>query len=282
MRCRRRCSETSMGTRLITSKHNPLLRTMRLAASRARRAAAELVLAEGIRSVEEATAAGWVIEAGLVSTHFGNARREKQILEQWCRRGVGIYQAPDDIVRSISDVVTPQGIVALIRVPARSLSEFRVCSEALILCTWGIQDPGNLGTLIRTASAAGAAMVCTLTGTVSPRNPKAVRSSAGAFFRIPVIEDIVPEQFFGHCKAQAITVYLTSANRGIAYSQADLKGPCAIIVGNEGGGVPKGEWSTLPSLRIPMAPGVESLNVSAAGAVLMFEAHRQRAGVCRI
>ena len=182
---------------------------------------------------------------------------------------------------SVSDVVTPQGIVALVCVPVRSLSEFDVCRDALILCAWGIQDPGNLGTLIRTAAAAGAAMVCTLTGTVSPRNPKAIRSSAGAFFRIPVVEDIVPEQFFAHCKAQAVTVFLTSADRGIDYSQANLKVRCAIIVGNEGGGVPRGDWSSLPSLRIPMAPGVESLNVAAAGAVLMFEAHRQRAGMCR-
>jgi TrmH family RNA methyltransferase len=278
MRCMRPTSKRPMRIRLITSKHNPLLKRLRLAAARTRRAPPDLVIAEGMHAVEEATAAGCMIEVCLVSTRFGNAQSEKHILEEWSCRRIEIYQAPEPVVRSVSDVVTPQGVIALVRVPLRSLSEFKAFHKPLILCAWGVQDPGNLGTLIRTAAAAGAAMVCTLAGTVSPRNPKSIRSSAGAFFRIPVVEEATPEQFFMHCRTEAIVPYRTSPTHGIPYFEADFTHSCAVLLGNEGSGVPQGNGSSLPSLRIPMAPGVESLNVAAAGAVLMLEAHRQRTG----
>ncbi len=265
-----------MKIRLITSCDNPLLKRMRLVAARARRAPEDLVFAEGIRIVEEATVTGCTIVAALISERFGSTEREKAVLAAWAGRGIDTFQAGHSVVRSVSDVVTHQGVVALVRMPVQKLGEIKPCVHPLILCAWEVQDPGNLGVLIRSAAAAGASLVCTVAGTVSARNPKSVRSSAGALFRIPVVEGLTPEELLEYCRSRSISIYRTSARGEIPYSKADFQSPCAILLGNEGRGLPDAQWLSLPAVRIPMAPGIESMNVAAAGTVLLFEAYRQR------
>lgn len=266
-----------MKIRLITSRDHPLLRKMRLVAARARRAPEDLVLAEGIRIVEEATVTGHAIVGALVSERFGTTEREKTLLAAWADRGVDLFQAGQSVVRSVSDVVAHQGAIALVRVPVRSLGEIELCANPLILCAWEVQDPGNLGMLIRSAAAAGASLVCTMAGTVSARNPKSIRSSAGALFRIPVVEGVSPEEFLEYCRRRSVRVYRTSVGNGIPYSEVSFCSPCAFLLGNEGRGLPAAQWVSLHAVRIPMASGVESMNVAAAGTVLLFEACRQRA-----
>jgi len=256
----------------LTGKDNPLLKTIR----KLSRHSGEQMIAEGVRVLEEAEAAQCAIDAVVISESFGENEREQKLLRSWQSRSARIYRISAALFRSISAVETPQGAIALLRVPKYSLEMIAPENNALILCAAGIQDPGNMGTLIRTASAAGAHLVCTTPGSVSARNPKVLRASAGAFFRIPVIEHLPAEELLAWRERRSIRIYRTDIREGIAPTRADLVSPCAIVLGNEGNGLNNAAFSQMPSLRIPMSGNAESLNVAAAGAIILFEAFRQR------
>ena len=265
-----------MSATVLTSKNNPLVRTIRLVAEQARRAPSGLVLAEGLRVLEEATAAGCRIEAVLVTEAFGGEARERSLLRTWSDRGVRVQFATAAVMDRLSDVVSPQGVLALVHVPELTLAEAPQPQNPLILCLCGMQDPGNLGTLLRTARAAGVSFVCCTSGTVSARNSKSIRASAGAFFCIPVIEKLVAAEFLQYCRNGHIRVCKADAHSGTSCWSTDLASSTAILLGNEARGFSRQEWDEVPSVRIPLSAGVESLNVAAAGAVLVFEAYRQR------
>ncbi|MDR0311306.1 MAG: RNA methyltransferase, partial [Acidobacteriota bacterium] len=226
--------------------------------------------------LEEAENSGLPIEAAVIAEGFGKDPREKNLLGRWQARGIRIFQIGENLFSSISAVRTPQGAMALGRIPRYSLDEIRLKGNVLILCASGIQDPGNLGTLIRTGAAAGADMVLTTAGTVSARNPKTLRASAGAFFRIPVIEHLETGKLLAYCERNKVRMYRADARVGVFHTDADLVSSCAIFLGNEGAGVNEAAFARLPAVRIPMRANTESLNVAAAGAILLFEAARQR------
>jgi TrmH family RNA methyltransferase len=260
----------------LTSRNNPLLKTIRIALSGSRRAPDNLVVAEGIRILEEVQKCRCEIAAVVISENFGNSNREKDLLDFWISQKVRICRAESTLFQSISDVQTPQGALALVKTVICKLDTAPPVQNALILAACGIQDPGNLGTLIRAAAAAGAGMVCTTKGTVSARNPKAIRASAGAFFRLPVIEHVTMSELLRYCEQHRVRLYRTDVREGLAHAQADLLAPCAILLGNEGSGIASREFEEIPAIHIPMADGMESLNVATAGAILLFEAARQR------
>lgn len=260
----------------LTSKDNPLIKTFRLVASQARKAPPGLILAEGLRSLEEATGAGCPMEAVLMSDSFGTNSRERQLLDAWTSAGVRLYRVADSLLSGLSDVRTPQGVIALVHVPELQLRDVPLPADPLLLCACGVQDPGNLGTAIRAAAAFGAAIVCTTPGTVSARNPKAVRASAGTCFRVPVVERVPERDFLSFCGEHEIRMWRTDPHAGVPCLEADMRPPTAILLGNEAQGFSQPEWESLLSIHIPMAPGVESLNVGTAAAILLFEAYRQR------
>ncbi len=260
----------------LTSKHNPVLKTIRLVSSGSRRAPKGMVSAEGVRILEEVDTTACQIEAVVYSENFGSSAREGKLLESWRSKHFRLYKTTGKLLESVSSVQAPQGAIALVRIPDLSLDEAVLPENALILCAYGIQDPGNLGTLIRTAAAAGVCMVCTIKGTVSARNPKAIRSSAGVFFRMPVVEHVEPADFLSFCGLHSIRLHRTDPRMGMPYTQVDFASPCAILLGSEGEGLAEHELDEFPAIRIPMMEGVESLNVSIAGAVILFEAFKQR------
>ena len=128
-------------------------------------------------------------------------------------------------------------------------------ANPLILCACGIQDPGNLGTLVRTAAAARASMVCTTPGSVSARNPKAIRASAGTFFHIPVIERVSAGQLVEFSAQRDVKLYRTDAAAARSYLDCDFRSACAVLLGNESAGVAADEWQGAVSISIPTAPG---------------------------
>jgi RNA methyltransferase, TrmH family len=260
----------------ISSKDNPLLKTIRLMMSGSRRSPERLVIAEGIRVLEEANGAGCEIETVVCSEFFGSDVREKCLRDAWLSKQIPIYRIGEKLFQSISGVQTPQGAIALVRAPKLLLEDTTPAPNALILCACEIQDPGNMGTLIRTAVAAGATQICTTRGSVSARNPKSIRSSAGAFFHLPLIEHAEASDIRAYCNAYSIQPYRTDPREGIPYTKADFKKPCAIFLGNEGSGISQDVFAGFPAIHIAMAEGVESLNVAMAGAVILFEAFRQR------
>jgi RNA methyltransferase, TrmH family len=265
-----------MSVSQLTSRNNPLLKTVRLVSAGSKRAPENLVLAEGIRVLEEAVKAGHQTEAAVFVENFGANERERNLLEFWRSRKVRIYKASDKIFKTASSVQTPQGALALVKVRDISLADKTPAPNSLIVYACGIQDPGNLGTLIRTAAAAGATMVCTEKGTVSARNPKSIRASAGAFFHLVPAENVDVDEFLEYCRRYSIQPYRTDAREGINYYEKDLRPPCAIMLGNEGSGMDAKKLAGVPPIRIPMDEKIESLNVASAGAVILFEAAKQR------
>jgi len=260
---------------------------------------------EGVRVLEEAENAGCEIDAVVITENFGNENRERKLLERWRARRIRVFLIGEKTFSSISAVRTPQGAMALAHTPVYVLDEIQykersliLCASgiqdpgnlgtlirldeiqykerSLILCASGIQDPGNLGTLIRMGAAAGADMILTTTGTVSALNPKTLRASAGAFFHVPVIEHLKTGELLSYCDRNNIRMYRTSARDGVSYAKADLACSCAVFLGNEGAGVNDAALARLPVIHIPMSENTESLNVASAGAIIMFEAVRQR------
>ncbi len=260
----------------LTSKQNPLLKRIRLLASGSKRSSQDLVLAEGVRVLEEVINADRPIEAVVMSEGFGAQARERRLLNAWRAKKVPVFEVSERLFSSVSCVQSPQGALALVHVPPPALDDAAIGSDALILTACGIQDPGNLGTLIRTAVASGVSLFCSLKGTVSARNPKAIRASAGAFFHLPPVEDVTASDFWAYCRRHSVRLFRADAREGIIHTKADLRSACAIALGSEGrGAVPK-EFTSAQAIRIPMAGKIESLNVAAAGAILLFEAARQR------
>jgi RNA methyltransferase, TrmH family len=197
-----------------------------------------------------------------------------------------VVELDSDLLRSAVDTLSPQGIAALVHPPAWSLDQ--VCQPEtfpLVLIAAGLQDPGNLGTLIRSAEAFGADCVLTGPGTVSPWNPKAVRGSAGSVFRLAVVRVSMDEIASLKRRGLRLLAAVAEASRQrapIAVSQANLTGACALVVGNEGSGLTD-DWLKLAdqSITIPMPGPVESLNAAIAGSLLLYEAARQRSGRVR-
>jgi len=261
----------------LTSKNNPILKSIRLLASGSHRAPQNVVLAEGIRVLEEVNRSPCKIEAVVISDNFGSSSREQDLIQAWRSTGIRFYQVDTALFQSFSCLQTPQGAIALVRTPPTSLFSKR-SSAALAVYACGIQDPGNLGTLLRTAAAAGATLFCTSRETVSAKNPKAIRSSAGLFFHLAPVEHVDFSEFHRYCMNHSIQLYRTDTQDGVPYTDADLKSPCAVLLGNEGSGMSEENFPGVPAIRIPMADGIESLNVALAGAVILFEAFRQRSG----
>jgi TrmH family RNA methyltransferase len=272
-----------MPVRIVQSKQNPRLKELRRALAQpgrgARDAAGGLAGIEGPNLIGEAVRAGLAIECVFVAQDAERLLHEFELAPE-----TEVLLLPAEILASALTTETPQPIAALVRPTQWSwrdilpgiLEDTRKFMP-LVLILAGIQDPGNLGTIVRSAEAFGASGVVALPGTVSAWNPKAVRASAGSVFRVPLLAAGVEECFTQLRKAD-VTVWTTAARDAIEVDRADLARPTALIIGNEGNGVPP-EVAAQASgrLTIPCPGPVESLNAAVAASVLLYEAARQRA-----
>jgi TrmH family RNA methyltransferase len=181
---------------------------------------------------------------------------------------------PDSRFASFSDVLAPQGVLAVCE--AKSIHHGVLDGDFLLLCE-NLSDPGNIGTLIRTAAAAGILSVVLSSGSGEAFSPKALRASAGAALRVPIIEGADLSQVILNLKQRGVCVYAAHVRGNQAPYDVNLRKPCAILVGNEAHGLSDALAAQADALlRIPMAEGVESLNASVAGGILIYEAVRQR------
>jgi RNA methyltransferase, TrmH family len=260
----------------LTSKHNPLFKRIRLIASQSRRAPASIALVEGIRALEEASKASCITECALISDDFGKDGREHALMKQWQAQDAKLYRAKRALIESVSEVQSFQGALALVAIPHLSLETVVLSANPLILCICGIQDPGNMGTLLRTALAAGVSLVCATKGSVSATNPKVIRASAGAFFHLPLVENLSPSELMNFLGSHGIKILRADAHGQLQYTECSFRSPCAVLLGNEGQGFTIQDWKGSQTVAIPMAGGVESINVAVAGAVILFEAYKQR------
>ena len=187
----------------------------------------------------------------------------------------------DNLFSSIAQTVSPQGIAALIEIQPPPLDAVLDLPDAVLPVACGLQDPGNLGSVLRTAEALGAAAVICLKSTVSPSNPKVVRACAGAVFRLPVFTGIEAGQLFELMRRKNVRVVAANRESPHRISEANLLGAVAFLIGNEAGGL-SDELLEQAGLRlsIPLCPNVNSINAAMAAGIFLYEAARQRGFRC--
>jgi TrmH family RNA methyltransferase len=177
----------------------------------------------------------------------------------------------------ISQVETPQGILAVVRELEYSIRDLFRSDKTLIAFCIGVQDPGNLGTIIRTADAFGASGIILSKGTVDLYNPKVVRSTMGAIFHLPIITVDDDMETIGQIKGKGIKVIASSLSGRKKIYDIELKGPIALLIGNEGAGLPEEIVSSADeAVLIPMAGKAESLNAGIAASIMLYETAKQR------
>lgn len=261
-------------------RHHPLLRRVRaLRRDGALRRQQGVFVAEGLHLAEEALAAGAEIEAALVAPRLGatdEGRRLRVALEAQVE---AFHEAADTVVDSLQEARSPQPVLLLVRhrEPTAELALGPRDLDPLVLVAVGVQDPGNLGGLVRTALAAGATGCFVGEGSADPLHPRAVRATAGAIFRLPVVVASTNARLVELLRARGLRLVGTAARAAIDYDACSFSGPLAIFLGGEGAGLPPEVAGSLDgSVRVPTGPAVESLSVGAAAAVVLFEAARQR------
>lgn len=256
---------------MITSVHNPKIQQIRLLQSRPRqRREAGAFVIEGVRLVEEALQAGWEIELALYTQDLGE--RGLTLVKDLTSRRVPIEEVAPQVFHAASDTQSPQGILAVL--PLKTLPRPALLDFAFI--PDGVRDPGNLGTMLRTAAAAGVQAVFLPPETADVFAPKVVRSAMGAHFHLPIYP-LSWDEIRRQVRQAGLRVYLAEARLGEAYTQADFRSPLALMIGGEAEGAsPVGRSLVDAAVHIPMPGGSESLNAAVAAAVLLFEVARQR------
>ena len=280
-------------TEILSSRDNRWLKEFRVALRGGVATADGAVAVEGVRLVEEALSSGCRVEAVLFSE--GGERYRERLAPLIGREEMGfpVLRTTDRLFEGIADTEHPQGVAALV-VPRQFAAEEvlegrrgdRETPEApLIVVLAGVQDPGNVGTIVRTAAAFGATGVVTAatgqSGTASPYAPKAMRASAGAALHLPIVGGMGLGILLTQLRVRGIrslaSCVAESASGTVAPWEVDWREPVALLVGNEGAGLPDDVVSAADArVHVPMATRVESLNAAAAAAVVLYEAFRQR------
>jgi RNA methyltransferase, TrmH family len=233
-----------------------------------------LFLAEGVRVVEELLASTVVPRLAIVASSLGDSERGHALLAELSRRCDTRTVAPHELGH-LAATETPQGVIVAAEAPVTDPLSIELPERCTLLLLDAVQDPGNFGTLVRSALAFGTALVITLPGTVDPWNPKAVRSAAGASFRVP-IAGMALDDAAAWLRQRSFTVYAADAT-GRPIPSLPPAPRVALVVGNEGSGLGSGVRGLADEhVGIPMSGPAESLNVGVAAGILLYELARHR------
>jgi TrmH family RNA methyltransferase len=248
---------------------------------------------EGAKIIEVAMRSGRPIETVFVATEGSGDAIVEELASEAGRAGARVFHLGPGVMERVSDTVTPQPVCAVLATVDLSLESLldrpqgpgeqdthEAASQSagrLWLVCVDVRDPGNLGSILRVAAAAGVAGVIVCAGSVDPYNPKAVRASAGAIFQVPLVKAGDASSTLAALASGGCRLLGTAAQAGKDYLDADFGGDVALVLGNEAAGLPDYLGEVLDeSVTIPMAAGTESLNVAMTAAVLCFEAARRR------
>ena len=260
----------------MSSSLQTLIRDLHRRRGRERRG---LALAEGVRLVEEALAGGIAIRGAAVSPALESTTRGKTLKASLAERSIRTEDVADTELEELADTEHPQGVVAIIEPKRWTLEDIRVAPGSTLLALDGVQDPGNVGTMLRTALALGATGVLALRGTADLTNPKVIRSAMGASFRLPAVS-ATPEEFVAWARLQQLQIWLADRNGQAAdrlLRDRTERAPVALVLGNEGAGVsPQLAAAADTRVAIPLSGAVESLNVAVAAGILLYELNRGR------
>ena len=265
--------------RPITGRHHPLLKDLRAVYAHGTLSDDNCYGIEGVRTLEEAIRSNVRFRAVFFSDseNAGTARLTERLLQQIGHK-VDTFLVPSKLFHEVVTSESPQGVAALVHNKESALEDvLRGAQPPLLVVAAGLQDPGNLGTMLRSAEAFGAGGVILTEGTVSLYNPKTVRATAGSIFRLPALSaklaDLLPQ-----LRDQGIRLLATSSHKGTPLAEAPLHAAAAIFIGNEGAGLPRDILSKMDDvIAIPQARPVESLNAGVAASIILYEAARQRA-----
>jgi TrmH family RNA methyltransferase len=248
------------------------------------------IFIEGLRLCEEAASAGVEIEALIYTERIALDERASKLIQRVKPLAQRTAVVSQQVFGSISDTRTPQGIAFLATRPDTSehaltlnraqidgAAPSEVATSPLFIVLHGINNPTNLGAILRTGEAAGASGALITEGTADPFSPKALRGAMGSSFRIPLWTGMSFSEALAWCTRNGIRTVAADARSTCSYVDLDWSGPCALVLGPEASGLTTGEKAAVDStVMIPMRETVESLNVAVAGAVLLYEAARQR------
>lgn len=256
---------------MITSPDNPRLKQARTLLEPKGRRKQGRCLVEGVRLIEEAMRAGHSPALVFFTGQAQQNQRAAELLHAVEKLNVPAQELSPALFKTLSDTVSSQGVIAVLPIPSVTLLR----DAGLILVLDQIRDPGNLGTILRAAEAAGVSRVVLTPGCVDPWNPKVVRSGMGAHFRLPLVAPGNWAAVAGSVEGRS--VWLADACGATPYDAVDWTGSCALVIGGEAAGLSaEAEQLGTGRVMIPMAGPVESLNAAMAATVLVFEAARQR------
>jgi len=244
----------------------------------------DLIFVEGERLIEECLQSGLKLRACFHEPD--PTPRAQKIIAEMANRGCVLYPALRAAIETVGDTVNTQGLIVIAEKPKFDFDHVLQARDGvapMVVCLDSAQDPGNFGSVVRTAEAAGASGVVATTGSVDAFAPKTLRSSMGSAFRLPVVTGVENEELARASGAAKLKMVATTAGGETIYSDYDWRLPTMVIFGNEARGVgPELLERCDERLRIPLRAPVESLNIAAAAAVILFEAARQRRGAgCR-
>lgn len=263
---------------MLGRSHPSVRRARALRRDGALREAEGVLLAEGIHLAEEALAASTPIEIVWVSPRLSAIAGGASLRARLEGAAAEIHEVPDRLLDSLQDARSPQPVLLLVRRPLDSLESVLRGRGAvpLLVIAAGVQDPGNLGALVRTADAAGATGFVAARGGADPLHPRAVRATMGSVFRLPLARAAAAD-LPGVLRSAGVRAVGAVPRAASDYRRLDWTAPTALLVGGEGAGLPADLLEAMDDVvSIPTHPGVESLSVGAAAAVLLFEAKRQR------
>lgn len=257
---------------MLTSLQNPLIKQIRKLQSTKERHKQQLFLLEGTHLLEEACAVNYPLEVVCCTPEW--QANHPQLWELVCSLCDRSEIVSPEVLSAIATTVQPDGVVATAK---RGEPTHQVPYTGIVLALETIQDPGNLGTMIRTAAAAGAAGLWLSQDSVDLDNPKVLRASAGQWFRLATAVSADLQQTVQNCQQAGMQVVATLPTAELTYWQVDWQKPSLILLGNEGAGL-SADLAAMADMqvKIPLSPGVESLNVAIAAALMLYEAQRQR------
>ncbi|MGI6678668.1 MAG: TrmH family RNA methyltransferase [Dehalobacterium sp.] len=261
----------------ISSKSNHHIKLAKSLLHRKSREKEQLFVVEGVRLVEEAVLADNNIKFVLYSDKLLASQRGQHLINAFNQTDVDVFWVEENLLRELSDTENPQGIFAVGEMFRHDLQALNIKKNSLLLLIDGVQDPGNLGTMIRTACAVGAAGVILTKGTVDLYNPKVIRASMGTIFQIPVISEESNEKCLKYFQKHQVRILVADAKGDKLYYQTDIQGPVVWVLGNEANG-PRAFFLNHAHeiARIPLLGMAESLNVAVAAGILLFDHIRRQ------
>jgi RNA methyltransferase, TrmH family len=263
-------------TEVISSAANPLVKRVRALGERKRRRREGAFVVQGIQPVWQAVEARANIEVLLVAPDLLRHRGALDMVDAQAAAGVPVARLTGELFGRISDRDAPAGLAAIVRAEPATLGALMVPGDAVFVALHSAGNPGNVGTIIRTASAAGAAGVILIGPSADPHDPAAVKASMGALFTVPVATAESGDDFLAWAETRGVTVAATSARATLSCWEASWPLPLVLLLGSEGAGLPD-ELLDGADMRVavPMTGTAESLNLAVAAGILLYEVRRR-------